>query len=118
MLNHLPAIVGLALLAIVIYDFITAYRASTKTGRDRLWDAGRGSAVIVWQQFGLVIAGATMAATSVVDWVCQFLGAPGADEAIKSVIGTMFTPAKVGAALAIYAAVSVAARLRSLKKSV
>lgn len=110
------ALAGLAAAAVVAVDFAKAYAASSKTGWARVWDGGRGSATIVWQQLGVVLGGLLAASDQAVDWLTQFLNAPGADDSIKNVLNQVVTPAKVGTALAIYALISIAARMRTLRK--
>lgn len=106
--------VALTLIGVVVFDFVRQYRKASSAGWQRVWDAGRGSATIVWQQIGLVVAGLVAASETVVDWICRLVNAPGADEAIKGAISSYVTPVNVSAAMVVFIAITVWARLRTL----
>lgn len=116
-LHGVVAVIALALTAVVIFDFIRSYQASTNTGCARLLDAGRGSATILWSQIGFAIAAVVAALDQVMDWICQIAGTPGADDAIKSAIQQIVTPTSAAIALAVYALITAIARMRTLNKN-
>lgn len=115
-MRTIVTLAALVIAGVVAADFAKAYFASSKIGWARVWDGGRGSATIVWQQLGVVLGGLLVASDQAVDWVTQFLNAPGADEAVKNALNQIVTPTKVGSALAIYAVISIVARMRTLRK--
>lgn len=99
--------IAAGLLALVVLaDFVIAYARSTKTGADRLWDAGRGSATIVVGQLALIGGGVDVGLAQIAQW----LDMPGVADAVKSAL----PEAQVGAAVMIFAAISMAARLRTM----
>jgi hypothetical protein len=110
----IATLIALGIAGIVAFDFVRSYLKATSVGWQRLWDAGRGSATIVWQQLGIVAACLVTASTSLTDWVCGLLNAPGADEAIKSTINSYVGPTSVGVVMVLYIGVTVWARLRTL----
>jgi hypothetical protein len=118
MLKNIITLIALTIIVIGVYDFIVSYRKSTNSGWQRVWDAGKGSATIVWQQLGLMVAGLLAASSSVTDWVCSLINDPSAAESVKSIIGAYVTPTTAGAAMAVFTLVTVWARLRTLKPSV
>jgi hypothetical protein len=115
-LHGIVTVAIVAMVAIVVIDFTRSYAASGNTGWQRLLDAGRGSATILWSQLGFVIAGMLTAFDQLADLVCQLTGAPGADDAFKQAIQSYFTTTTVGTVLAIYAVITVLARVRTLNK--
>lgn len=116
-LHGIVAVIALALVAVVIFDFVRSYLASATTGWARLLDAGRGSATILWSQIGFAIAAIVAALDQVMDWICQLTGTPGADDAIKSAIQQVVTPTTAAIALAAYALITAIARMRTLNKN-
>ena len=116
MFKNIVALVALAVLAVVIFDFVRSYMKSTDTGWQRIRDAGRGSATIVIQQLGLVAAALVAMFNQVTDWICSLLSTPESADAIKSAIGSYVTGPNVGIALAVFVSLTVAARMRSLGK--
>jgi hypothetical protein len=117
-MKTLVSLIALAILAVVLLDFVRAYMQATSAGWQRVWDAGRGSATIVVAQLGTV-AGALVAASSqVTDWITGLLNTPGADEQIKSLIASYLTPTTVGIATVAFMALVAWARLRTLRKPV
>ncbi len=109
------ALIALALIAAVVGDFIWAYWKATSSGWQRVWDAGRGSATIVWQQLGLVAAALVTAGGKITDWICALVNDPSAADNIKSAIGSYVSPASVGIAMTAFIAVTIWARSRTLK---
>jgi hypothetical protein len=116
MFSNIVALAAIAVLVVVIVDFMHSYMKSTETGWQRIWDAGRGSATIVIQQLGMVAAATVAMFNQVTDWVCSLLSTPESADAIKSAIGSYVTGPNVGIALAIFVSLTVAARMRSLGK--
>jgi len=112
--HDILAWIGLALAAVVMFDGVTTYTRSTSTGSARWLDVGRGSATMLWQQFGLMIAGTVAGMDKIVDFVTGLAGDTAADAAIKSAIGSWFTPTTAAIALAAYASITVAARMRTM----
>lgn len=113
---NVTAIVILTLLAVVLFDFARAYFKSRKTGWGRLLDAGRGSATILWSQLVFAVGAIAAGFNQILDWVCQVIGAPGADDAIKSAVQQVVTAERVGLALAIVGIITIIARMRTLGK--
>lgn len=102
--------IAAALIAIfVAVDFLIAYLRSKNTGTARLWDAGRGSATMVVGQLGLIGGGIDVG----IGQLANYLGMPGVTDAIKGYLPDQ----AVGAAVMVFAAVTIAARLRTLGKS-
>lgn len=105
LLSILAIAAGLLALVVAV-DFAIAYFRSSSTGTQRLWDAGRGSATIVVCQLGFIGGGVDTGLQKLAD----FLNMPGVSDAIK---GYLPAPA-VGAAVIVFAAIALAARLRTL----
>ena len=117
MLSNLVTLAGLGVAGYVVYSFVTAYAKAEGSGFTRLRNAARGSATILVQQLGLVVAGLTTSLNGVVEFVSRFISDQAGAESVKQIIQSFVTPTTVGAALAIFSAVTVWARLRSLGKS-
>lgn len=115
--HDILAWIGVGFAALVIGDFVTQYASSTATGFARFLAAGRGSATILWQQFGFAIAGIVLGFDKIVDVVTGIAGDSNADASIKSAIAQWFTPTTVSLVLAGYAAITVIARVRTLSRT-
>jgi hypothetical protein len=112
--KYILPLIGLSVAAVVIFDFGRQYLKSISTGWGRVWDAGRGSATVVWQQFGLVVSGLVMGADRLIDWVCAAANDPSAADAIKGVINSYFTPPVAGLVGLAFIAITIKARMRTL----
>jgi hypothetical protein len=114
MLNILLALAGLVLAVAVAIEFVVQYRAASGEGWQRIWNAARGSATLAWQKFGLVMAGRVASLDMLVGWIGQALNQADIADKIQTGINAYVTPQYVGIAFAIYIAVTVIARLRTL----
>lgn len=109
--------IAIGMVCVVGWDFYRCYRKSTNHGWQRIWDAGHGSATLVVQQIGFVVAGLTLSADKISDWVTSMLNDPTADAQIKSLIHQYVNSTSVGIAMAIYIGLTVWARLRTLNQA-
>jgi hypothetical protein len=108
------SLIALAIVSVVVFDFVRAYLKSTATGWQRIWDAGRGSATVVIGQLGMVASMLAVSFDKVVDWICSLLQDPSAADQIKTLIGQYVTATNVGLVMAAFTGLVVAARLRTL----
>lgn len=113
--NVTLAILFLIILVWVSVDFAVAYSRSKRTGVARLWDAGRGSATIVWSQFGLVVTAIIGSFNQVASWVFDAIGHPEIASQVHDFITQYISAKWVAIAMAAYLFVSIKARLRTLK---
>lgn len=117
MLSNIMTLAGLAVAGYVAVTFATAYTKAEGAGCERLRNAAKGSATILVQKVGLLVAGLTTATDGVVDFVARLVSDQAGAESVKTVIGQVINTTSVGAALAVFSLVTVWARLRSLGKS-
>ncbi|HZS63344.1 MAG TPA: hypothetical protein VFA53_02435 [Xanthobacteraceae bacterium] len=115
-LATLLTLLALAIVGVLIVDFVRSYVAATSTGWQRLWDAGRGSATMVVAQLGAVVALITAVSDHLADWISSLLGDPAAADSVKSAIQSYVTPATVGTAMLVFSGLVAWARLRTLSK--
>lgn len=115
-LHGIISLAALAIVAIVLFDFVYSYVKSNSSGFQRWIDAGRGSATMVAAQLGGVVALFVASSQKITDWICGAINAPGADEAIKQGIQQLVTPTNAGLALAAFALAVAVARARTLGK--
>lgn len=106
-LSGIFAVLGLAIVAYLGFDFVKEYRAAPGSAWDRALAAGKGSATILWARFTMIVGAISTSLVSVADW----LNAPGIGDAIKSALSN---PKYVAAFLIGSAVLTEAARRRTL----
>ncbi len=105
---------GLALALGMIAVLVSQYRKATSTGLQRVWDAGRGSATIVWSYIGLIVTGLTAGSGKLADLVFSVFNDPAGADAVKTAINSYVTPTTASVVGALFIAVTIWARSRTL----